>query len=134
MLLSDLRMLGLARRAGKVAIGREAVRVALRTGRAKLLVLAHDAPEKVHIHFRALADACNVPVAEVIGKAELGHQVGRGPVAMIAVCEEQFARGILSKCAAQEAARKKSASASPSEEGTQVRNRPRPRRHPRRAP
>ncbi len=129
MLLTDLRLLGLARRAGKLANGREATQVAIK---ARLVVLAQDASKKVRVHFEVLAAAHKLPVAHVPSKTELGYQLGRGPVAVLAVCDEHFARGIIGKCAAEGAER--SASATPQAAGTQGENTPQPRRRPRRGP
>lgn len=123
MLLTELGLVGLARRARKVAIGRAAARLAMETGRSKLLLLAQDAPAKLRAAFTALARAYQVPALDVRSKADLGRQLGRGQVAVAAVCDQSFAKGILKRCPPESLAQRENACGAPGAKDTQGRNR-----------
>ena len=79
------RLLGLARRAGGVAPGTDAVRRAIREGEARLILIAEDASsvqvEKVRttLHDRA------IPQARLGDRDALGAAVGLGPLSAVAV-------------------------------------------------
>lgn len=83
--------LGLAQKAGKVASGDFAVRGALKSGRAKLLVLAEDAAPNSKKEMRYLAQAAGVPVIEMLGRWELGHALGKDARAAAAILDSNFA-------------------------------------------
>ena len=86
-----LRLLGLARRAGGVAPGTEAVRRAIRMGEARLILIAADASsvqvEKVRttLHDR--------PIPQVIlgDRDALGTAVGLAPLSAVAVTHAAIA-------------------------------------------
>ena len=92
-----LRLLGLARRAGAVVSGTEAVRGAIRQGEARLILMAEDASvpqmDKVRRTLR------NRPVPQVIlgDRAILGAAVGRAPVSAVAVTGVSFAKELQRK-------------------------------------
>ena len=85
-------LLGLARRAGGVAPGTEAVRQAIRDGEARLVLLATDASraqiEKVQ---RTLAGRPQVPHAVVGDRGTLGAALGLAPVTAVAVTHAAIA-------------------------------------------
>ena len=69
--------LGLARRAGKLAVGAPLVLEDLRRGRAKLVILASDVSENGSKKILALAEHRDVPVKKCgMDKNELAHAVG----------------------------------------------------------
>jgi len=86
-----LRLLGLARRAGAVAPGTEAVRRAIREGEARLVLMAGDASgvqlEKIRTTLR------NRPIPQVTlgDRATLGAAIGMARVAAVAVTSSSFA-------------------------------------------
>lgn len=90
-------LLGLARRAGGVAPGVEAVREALREGQARLVLVAADASrgqlEKVE---RTMAGH---PVAHAAAgtRVELGTALGLGPVSAVAVTHATLAEQMLAE-------------------------------------
>jgi len=85
-----LRLLGLAKRAGKLACGSDAVKVAAE--RSRLIVLANDAGQNV----RREAERYEKQVVELpYNKEELGHAVGRASCAIAAVADKEFGLGIL---------------------------------------
>jgi ribosomal protein L7Ae-like RNA K-turn-binding protein len=84
-------LLGLARRAGGVTAGTEAVREAIRAGQARLVVVAADAsPAQSGKIRRTLAGH---PVHHVVwgSRVELGAAVGMAPLSAIAVSNSRLA-------------------------------------------
>ena len=84
-----LRLLGLARRAGQLACGAEAVKNA--AGRAQLILLASDAGLSVK---REAERYGKQPVVLPYNKEELGRAAGRRTCAVAAVTGKEFSRGI----------------------------------------
>jgi ribosomal protein L7Ae-like RNA K-turn-binding protein len=86
-----MQLVGLARRAGAVAPGVEAVREAVREGEARLVLLADDAsPAQLDKVGRTLAGR-PVPTARLGDRAMLGTAVGLGPISALAVTEASLA-------------------------------------------
>ena len=69
--------LGLAQKAGKVASGDFAVRSALKSGKAKLLVVAEDAAPNSKKDMYYLAEVAGVEVVELLTRDELGYAIGK---------------------------------------------------------
>jgi ribosomal protein L7Ae-like RNA K-turn-binding protein len=86
-------MLGLARRAGALAVGRSACKQAALQGRVALLILARDAGPSAGRD--AGADAARRTLRCDADKAELGRWVGRSSVAVVAVTDANLAAGIV---------------------------------------
>ncbi|MBN2984038.1 MULTISPECIES: L7Ae/L30e/S12e/Gadd45 family ribosomal protein [Cohnella] len=86
-----LSRLGLAMRAGKLASGEEIVQKAIRSGDAKLVLLAEDASELTR---KKVADKCasyNVPLLIGYTRYELGGAVGKPERVLFAVTDRGFA-------------------------------------------
>jgi len=85
------QLLGLARRAGAVAHGTEAVREAIRSGEAELVVVAADAsPAQLEKVLRTLGNR-PIPHASLGDRAALGVAVGVAPVSAVAVTNASLA-------------------------------------------
>jgi ribosomal protein L7Ae-like RNA K-turn-binding protein len=96
--------LGLARRAGGVVTGTEAVREALREGRARLVLSAQDAsPSQLEKLRRTLAGH-PAPHVEWGTREELGAAVGRESLASVAVTHAALAASLLTAVRAAEPA------------------------------
>ena len=93
--MKNLGLIGLAHKAGKVKIGRNAVEQSVRQHKAKLLIFAEDASPKVINHFNAITKELNIPTIFITDKKLLGKQLGRDEVAVAAICDDNFARGFL---------------------------------------
>lgn len=80
-------IVGLARRAGELALGQEAVRAMLRAGDAGVLVVARDAASDGREKIAKLQAAAAPDVAMVgtLDRAELGQAVGRAEAVFLAV-------------------------------------------------
>ena len=87
--------LGLARRAGKLAIGEEGCLKALRSRKAALVILAADASANTKKRFRDKCAYYQVPLIERGSRHELGLAVGRGTAVAMAVTDAGLANGIL---------------------------------------
>lgn len=82
--------LGLAQKAGKLASGDVAVRSALKSGKAKLLLVAADAAPNSKKDMYYLAEMANIPVMEVLNRVELGFAIGKAKRTAIAVLDRNF--------------------------------------------
>ena len=80
-----LRLTGLARKAGRLAVGEEPVGEAARSRTAKLILVAADAAENTLRRAQRFAANGDAPILPVpFTKAELGGAVGRPTCAMLA--------------------------------------------------
>ena len=89
--LAVYRLLGLARRAGRVISGKEAVHKAIRQHQARLVILAEDAAERTVRQVQQAAENSHVPVAVFGDKQQIGHWTGTMNRAVIAVVDTHFA-------------------------------------------
>lgn len=90
-----LNLLGLARRAGKLAPGDNQVTLALRRRTAALLIVAEDAGPSVYRKYHLWAQDLNVPLVTMGTKAALGSAIGMGPHAVLAIVDDGFGQRIL---------------------------------------
>lgn len=94
--MSDpFHLLGLARRAGRLAAGHEAVERAVVTGRARLVLVAGDASAASRERFRRLAEAHGVDFRVCGSKEELGRAVGSAPKAVLAILDAGLAARVM---------------------------------------
>jgi len=90
----DLRLLGLAARAGALIYGTDLVRRAVRAGKLRLAIVASDISDNTTDKLRPLLESKGVAVIEGPARAALGALVGRGPLSVVGVMDDQFARRI----------------------------------------
>ena len=100
---NSIRLLGIARMAGFLEIGEEAVGSAARAGKARLILTASDAsPNALH---RArnfeLAGGGVVNIVSPYSKEEMGMTVGKGTPSMVALTDIGLASKIASELAAE---------------------------------
>lgn len=89
-------LLGLARRARKVASGAEAVESAVKRHSVRLILSATDASANSVAKSRTLAAKAGLVWMQALGKEELGAVLGGAPRACIAVTDPHFAGAIMS--------------------------------------
>ncbi|MGE0159266.1 MAG: L7Ae/L30e/S12e/Gadd45 family ribosomal protein [Gemmatimonadales bacterium] len=89
-------LLGLARRAGGVAVGTEAAREAIRAGHARLVLVAQDAAPAQSAKMRRTLAGHAVPHAAWGSRGELGAAVGVAPLSAVAVTHAELAAQMLS--------------------------------------
>lgn len=98
-----LRLLGLAKRAGRLEIGEEPVGAVARARKAKLILLAGDAAPNTARRAAHFGEAGNVLFLTVpFTKAELGMAVGRASCALLALTDPGFAAAFVEKLAARD--------------------------------
>lgn len=95
------RILGLARRAGALALGSEAVRSALRAAQVRLLIVASDAARGQVGRIEKLAGHGQVPCRTLGTRAELGSAVGGPPLSAVGVTLEGLAVRLLEELDAE---------------------------------
>ncbi|WP_019003803.1 L7Ae/L30e/S12e/Gadd45 family ribosomal protein [Cohnella laeviribosi] len=86
-----LSRLGLAMRAGKLVTGEEFVLKAIRSGDAKLVLLAGDASELTRKKVEDKCGSYNVPLLIGYTRYELGGAVGKPERVLFAVTDRGFA-------------------------------------------
>ncbi len=97
-----LHLLGLVKKAGRLEVGEEPVGSAARSRQAKLLLVASDATDNTCRRAAHFAEAGNILWFKLpVTKSELGYQIGRGMVAMIAITDAGFAATITEKLASE---------------------------------
>ncbi|HDM89867.1 MAG: ribosomal L7Ae/L30e/S12e/Gadd45 family protein [Candidatus Hydrothermae bacterium] len=85
-----LNLLGLARRAGRLAAGRQAVRRNINRG--KLLILAEDLSAREKERWHSEGKKYGFKVLEFSKKDELGRALGMRPVGILLLMDRGFAR------------------------------------------
>jgi len=87
----NLQLLGLAKKAGLLAIGCDASAAAARKGQTKLIITASDASERTHRNARINADACGAICLTVpYTMFELGNMTGQGSPGTVAFLDTGF--------------------------------------------
>ena len=95
-----LRLIGLARKGGRVEVGEEPVAAATRAHKARLVVLASDAADNTLRRASRFALSAGVPVLQSpYTKGELGLAVGRSSCAMLALTDYGLAASFARKLA-----------------------------------
>ena len=79
---------GLARRAGKLAVGYRQVCLMIEQQKVKVLVIAGDAGASIKREILRMAEVFAVPVFIVLDKNKLGHCIGRDSLAVVAMLDE----------------------------------------------
>lgn len=87
--------IGLARRAGKLAPGDQAVHLALKYHRARLVWLAEDGGQATRRKYEFWAKTEGVPVVRAGTKVELGSAAGMAPLAVLAIEDRRMAERVL---------------------------------------
>ena len=88
-----LGLLGLACRAGRLALGARAVESLVKAGRRPLVVVARDAGPTQRARLLRLAPVRGF-LADHVGRQDLARTLGRRELAVVAVADPAFVRGI----------------------------------------
>lgn len=92
--IKQLRLIGLARRAGAVAYGAEGTIDSIKRKKAKLIIFANDISERTKNDIlKNINNTCVLELA--VSMEELGNAIGVKPVGVIAVTDGNFKKGIL---------------------------------------
>ena len=96
----SLALLGMAKKAGKLAVGGDAASIAARRGEAVLMITASDASEGSIRRAKANAEASSVEYKAVpYTMFELGSTAGRGSPGTIAFLDKGLADGFKKRLA-----------------------------------
>ena len=87
-------LIGIARRAGKVASGEAQVEAMLKKRKGFLLVIAEDALGAQKKYTKWASDI-KIPVFVVGTKMEIGHSIGLSPRSAVLILDQGFAKAIL---------------------------------------
>lgn len=88
-------LLGLAQRAGKVASGETAVENMIRSGKAKLVLVAGDAAAAAKKSYGDMAAFYNVKVFEISDKITLGNCIGKNARVAVALSDAGFVEAMV---------------------------------------
>jgi len=88
-------VLGFARRAGRLAVGTQAALRSAQQRRAKALLVARDASDRLRRNAERVAAMSAIPLLEWGTKDSLGTALGRGEVGILAVCDENLAKSLV---------------------------------------
>ncbi len=89
-----LSLIGLAKRAGKISAGEEAVKDSIRHGKAHLVIIASDASDNTK---KSITNSCNYYGVKCYiegTKDDIGHALGNAYNAAVCVCDKGFADSI----------------------------------------
>ena len=99
----SLQLIGMARKAGLLAVGGEAVKAALRAGKAWLVISASDASEGSARRTRFGAESSGAAYIDApYTKFEIGNITGRGSPGTVAILDGGLAAGFVKGLAANE--------------------------------
>ena len=89
-------LLGMARRAGRLIAGYDAVAASVKAGKAKLVLLAADLSAKTEKELRFAAGDAVPLLSSALTKEEIGHTAGfNKPVGVIATEDSGFAAALV---------------------------------------
>ena len=96
-----LNLFGLSRKAGSLELGEEASGVAVRSGKAKVLMLANDASENARRRAEGFVNGTNIPLIKLpYAKVDISWVSGKRGCSMAAITDIGLANTILSSLAA----------------------------------
>lgn len=96
-------VLGLAKRAGALAVGTNGVLDAVRSGKAKLVLLACDASENTVKQLTDKTAFRAVPLEKLgLARETLGHCIGKENTAAVALLQESFVIAYRKACRKQD--------------------------------
>jgi ribosomal protein L7Ae-like RNA K-turn-binding protein len=87
-----MSILGLAQKAGKVASGDFAVQGAIKSGKARMLIIATDASTSTKKEYQYQAEYRNITVYYALSKEQLGGAIGKALRAAVALTDEGFVK------------------------------------------
>ncbi len=89
-----LSLIGLAVRAGRCSSGEALTESGVKSGKARLVIIASDASENTKKKFQDMCKFYRVPICFYGDKDTLGHAMGKEFRASLAILDEGFADGI----------------------------------------
>jgi ribosomal protein L7Ae-like RNA K-turn-binding protein len=90
-----LGFVGLAARAGALAVGTSATRAALQNGAIAVVVVAADRSARTKEKVERLARGAGIPTLIGPSAVVLGARIGRGAVQAVGITDDALARGLV---------------------------------------
>ena len=90
-----MNLIGLATKAGKAVSGEFSTEKAVKTGKARLVVVSEEASDNTKKMFTNMCTYYKVPICYFGKKDELGHAMGKEMRASLAILDEGFARAMV---------------------------------------
>ena len=90
-----MNLIGLATKAGKAVSGEFSTEKAVKTGKARLVVVSEEASDNTKKMFTNMCTYYRVPICYFGKKDELGHAMGKEMRASLAVVDKSFAEAIV---------------------------------------
>lgn len=88
-------LLGLATKAGKIVSGEFTTEKTIKDGRAHLVIVSADASANTRKMFLNMCTYYKVPIYIFGNKEELGHSMGKGVRASLAIVDAGFSKAIV---------------------------------------
>lgn len=92
-----LGMLGICAKAGAAASGAFAAEKAIKSGTAKLVIVARDASENTRTDYGKLCNGYKVRMLIMLDKEQLGKAVGKDERTIVAITDEGLSQNLLKK-------------------------------------
>ena len=89
-----LGLLGLAHRAGRLAMGATAVEKMVRRGKPPVVIIARDAGANQRRRFASLSPIRGL-IDDLLGREDLAGRLGRNELVVVAVNDPGFVRGLI---------------------------------------
>jgi len=90
-----LSLLGLCMKAGKIKSGEFGTTEAVKSGAAKVVIVADDASDNTKKEFRDMCSFYKVPYFECSTKEDLGRAIGKDLRSSLSVCDEGFSKSLI---------------------------------------
>ena len=90
-----LSLLGLCMKAGFLSSGEVGVESAIKSGKAKILIISEDASNNTKKKFSNSSNYYGIKLITFSTKQELGRTIGKVERSILAVCNDGFAKKIL---------------------------------------
>lgn len=89
-----LGLIGLATKAGKISFGTEAVKESVLRKKAKLVIIAEDASDRLKNVFIQLCEKCRIPIATFCTIEEISKAIGKENKSVICIKDKNFSEEI----------------------------------------
>lgn len=90
-----LNLIGLATKAGRIASGEFSTEKAVKSGRARLVIVSEDASDNTRKMFANMCTYYRVPICYFGNKDELGHAMGKEMRVSLAILDDGFAGALV---------------------------------------
>jgi ribosomal protein L7Ae-like RNA K-turn-binding protein len=90
-----MSVLGLAQKAGKIVSGDFAVQGAVKSGKAKLLIIANDASDATKKEYQYQAESREITIYYALSKEQLGSAIGKALRAAVAITDNGFIKPLV---------------------------------------